>query len=204
MEIFMNGAHSPMGPRAGTTITMGILFLAATHGCSTAREGVLPEASTPVVTRVQGPGGGDVYLTSELSKGVYHLAASPEEVWTVLPNVFEELGIEINYRNPAARGVGNNQFVARRIGGARNSRYLDCGYGATATPNADAYEVTASLMASVRPGEGGGTLLETLFTASARAREVSGGVITCNSKGVLERKLVEMLTSMMGVPGLGS
>jgi hypothetical protein len=99
--------------------------------------------------------------------------------------------------------MGNNQFLARRIGGARNSRYLDCGYGATATPNADAYEVTASLMASVRPGEGGGTILETLFTASARAREVSGGVVSCNSKGVLERDMVDRLTTMLGGSGKG-
>jgi hypothetical protein len=156
------------------------------------------------VTRVQGPGGGDIHLTSELSKGVFQLAASPEEVWTVLPNVFEELGIEITYRNPGARALGNNQFRARRIGGERNSRYLDCGYGTTATPNADAYEVTASLVASLRPGEEeGGTVLETLLTASARAREVSGGSISCSSKGVLEKDMVDLLTTMLGESRVG-
>ena len=173
------------------------------HGCQTAAEGVMPEGATPVVTRVQGPGGGDVYLTSELSKGVFLLSAPPEQVWVALENVFGDLGIEITYRNPQAQAIGNNQFRARRIGGARNSRYLDCGYGTTAIPHADAYEVTASLVASLRPGEGGGTVMETLFAASARAREVSGGTVSCTSKGVLERNMVEMLTSTLGGSAAG-
>jgi len=185
--------HLMSGPLA-----LGFSLLLLSQGCATPSEGMLPESSTPVVTRVQGPGGGDVYLTSELSKGVFRLSAVPEQVWIVLPSVFEELGIEITYRNPPAKAMGNNNFMARRIGGARNSRYLECGYGSTATPHADAYEVTASLVTALRPGENGGTVLETLFIASARARAVSGGNIRCSSKGTLERTMAEMLASRVG------
>jgi hypothetical protein len=151
-----------------------------------------------VVTRIQGPGGGDVHLTSELSKGVFHLSAPPEDVWLALPTVFEELGVEITLRDPRTRTLGNNGFRMRRIGGARNSTFLDCGYGTTAVPHADAYEVTASLVTSLHPGEQGGTVMETLFAASARPREVSGGNIVCSSKGTLEERMLEVLTSLVG------
>ena len=177
---------------------LGLVFLVALNGCATSPSGVRPETGTPVVTRILGPGGGDVLLTSELSKGMFHLDAPPEEVWLALPDAFEGLGIEITYRHPGSMAMGNNNFRARRIGEARNSTYLDCGYGRTAIPHADAYEVTASLVTSLRPGEGGGTVMETLFAASARARDVSGGNISCSSKGTLERRMVEMLTELLG------
>ena len=194
----MDSAKTPKCRRPGRVLVFGLLSVVGIQGCGTVAEGVMPEGGTPVVTRVQGPGGGDVLLTSELSIGTFQLGFPPEQVWIALPNVFEEMGIEITYENPGARATGNNQFRARRILGERNSRYLDCGYGSTATPYADSYEVTASLVASVRPGDAGDTVLETLFTASARAREVSGGNISCSSKGILERRMVEMLTSMLG------
>jgi len=158
----------------------------------------MPEAGTPVVTRVVGPGGGEVQLTSEISKGVFHLKAPLEEVWSGLPRVFGELGVEVTYQDPRVHGMGNNNFRARRMRGKRNSRYLDCGYGSTAVPNADAYDVTASLVTSLRSGEGGGSVLETLFQASARARDVSGGTIPCTSTGRLEREMADLLVSFVG------
>ena len=178
-------------------LTLSIFLGWGLHGCATPSDGVRPQTGALVVTRVQGAGGGDVYLTSELSKGTFHFNAPPEQVWIVAPSLFEELGIEINYKIPSARAIGNTNFRVRRIGGARNSRYLDCGYGRTAVPNADGYEVTGSLISTFRSGEDGTTIMETLFTASARAREVSGGNVGCTSKGALERAMAEILTEML-------
>ena len=197
------GVFSWGGRRFGSAATLVLLGFVA-WGCAGSSSGVRPETSTPALTRIQGPGAGyDVHLTTELSKGVFHLNAPPDEVWAAMPAVYEELGIEINLRDPTARVVGNNNFRPRRIDGARNSRYLDCGYGSTAVPHADGYDVTASLIATVRSGDESGTLLETLFTGSARAREVSGGNVSCSSKGTLERRMVEILSSLVGADPSG-
>ena len=178
-------------------LTLSIFLGLGLHGCATPSDGVRHQTGDLVVTRVQGIGGGDVYTTSELSKGTFHFDAPPEQVWAVAPSLFEELGIEINYRIPSAKAIGNTNFRVRRIVGARNSRYLDCGYGRTAVPYADGYEVTGSLVTTFTPGEDGTTIMETLFTASARAREVSGGSVPCTSKGTLERAMAEILTEML-------
>jgi hypothetical protein len=174
-------------------IVLALFLVVSLEGCAQPSSGVRPETSTPLASRIQGPGGGDVYLTSELSKGTYSIPADPEVAWTHLAAVFEELGIEIAYQDPARKAMGNRNFRARRIDEARNSRYLDCGYGRTAVPHADAYDVTASLVVALRPAEDRGTVLETLFTAAARSRDVSGGNIPCSSKGTLERTIANRL-----------
>lgn len=176
---------------------LALLVAGVLLGCATSSDGVRQETSTPVAMRIQGAGGGDVHFTSELSKGTFHLQWAVEEVWLVAPSVFEELGIEINYRISQGRAIGNSNFRVRRVDGARNSRYLDCGYGSTAVPNADGYEVTGSLITTFRPGEDGTTVMETVFTASARAREVSGGTIPCTSKGTLEQRMAEIMAGQL-------
>jgi len=182
----------------GVVLALGLPLGLALQGCATSGDGVRQETSTPTSIRIQWQGGGeDVHLTSELSKGTFHLEGSLEDVWSMAPGLFEELGVEINYQNPAGRAIGNNNFRLRRLGGVRNSRYLDCGFGSTAVPHADGYEVTASLVISFRPGEGGTTIMETLFAASARARDVSGGNVACTSKGTLESTMAEILAGML-------
>lgn len=190
-EIF----HNPGG--RGALLPLSIVLGLCLHGCAGPSDGVRQQTGALAVTRVQGAGGGDVYLTSEFSKGTFHLDAPPEQVWAVAPSLYEELGIEINYSIPSAKAIGSTNFRVRRILGARNSRYLDCGYGRTAVPYADGYEVTGSLVSTFSAGEDGTTIMETLFTASARAREVSGGNVGCTSKGALERAMAEILTEML-------
>ena len=186
---------NPASRRALVTLTLSLGL--GLHGCATPSDGVRHQTGALVVTRVQGIGGGDVYLTSEFSKGTFHFDASPEQVWAVASSLFEELGIEINYSIPSAKAIGSTNFRVRRIMGARNSRYLDCGYGRTAIPYADGYEVTGSLVSTFSSGEDATTIMETLFTASARAREVSGGSVACTSKGTLERAMAEILTEKL-------
>lgn len=73
------------------------------------------------------------------------MLATPEYGWSRLPAIFEELGIEVTYSNPATFTMGTRSSRVRRIGGERLSRYLECGYGSTAQPYADQYEVTLGL-----------------------------------------------------------
>jgi hypothetical protein len=53
--------------------------------------------------------------------------------------------------------------------------------------------VTASLVVTLRPAEDLGTVMETLFTAAAKSRDVSGGNIPCGSKGTLEQIIANRL-----------
>ena len=64
-------------------LTLSIFLGLGLHGCATPSDGVRHQTGDLVVTRVQGIGGGDVYTTSELSKGTFHFDAPPEQVWAV-------------------------------------------------------------------------------------------------------------------------
>ena len=65
-EVRMEMGSFPTCHLVSGPLALGFSLLLLSQGCATPSEGMLPESSTPVVTRVQGPGGGDVYLTSEL------------------------------------------------------------------------------------------------------------------------------------------
>jgi hypothetical protein len=179
------------------------LFGSVAMGCATSPDGVRQETAAPVSVRIQGTGGGDVYLMSEVSRGTFHLSGTMDEAWSRASALFEELGVEVNYLIPSNHAIGNNQFRVRRVGGARNSRYLECGSGATAVPNADGYEVTGSLITTFKQDEDGTTVMQTSFTASARARELSGGSVACTSKGTLEQHMADVMNEWLGVSAPG-
>ena len=115
----------------------------------------------------------------------------PEQVWAVLPAVYEELGVQLSVYDTVNMQIGNTGFKPRRIGGERLSRYLECGRGMTAASNADRYEVTASLTTRVTESDDGGSLIWTEIHAQAKPRDVSGHPVRCATKGTLETRIVE-------------
>ena len=153
-----------------------------------------------MTTRVEGDLGWNAATTmaAEGSTSSHVIAAPGEDVWTALQVVYEELEIPLEVVNLARGYMGNPDFSPRRIGGQRLSRFLDCGYGVTATPRADDYRVTMGVITRVGAAEGGGSSLVTELVANAEPRDVSGAAVQCTSKGRLETMIVEMVEEKLG------
>jgi hypothetical protein len=107
--------------------------------------------------------------------------------------VYEILRIPEAGADPEKKAFGNLEFRARRIEGERLSRYIDCGMGATAVPNADSYQVTMSVLTRLAPAEDGGTVVETTVDANGKPRNVSGNPVHCQSIGTLETRVAELV-----------
>jgi len=155
------------------------------------------ESGTQTRTLVTvGLGEMDVY-TTESTTASHSIAAPVERVWAVLPQLYQELDVPLSVYDTVGMQIGNAGFKPRRLGGTRLSRYLDCGRGITATPNADAYEVTLTLLTKVVEAGDGGTNLQVRVTAFAKPRDVSGNPMRCASRGTLETHMAEKVQELI-------
>ena len=160
--------------------------------------GVPRESGTQAATYVGSPAVGDLsFYTGEETVVSSAIDAPVESVWRVLPSVYESLDVPLSVLDTVAMEVGNRGFKPRRIGGSRLSKYIDCGRGITATQNADAYEVTMSLLSRVKRADGGGTLLSIEIAGNAKPRAVSGNPVRCVSKGTLEVFMADLVRAQL-------
>lgn len=121
------------------------------------------------------------------------LDATPERVWSVLPAVYEQLGIPVTTLLPQERTLGNKQAsVVRRLAGERPSVFLDCGVDGLGLPFADRYRITLSAMSTVEPGATGTSELQTRLNATAVQQGASGDPVLCNTTGRLEKQIVRL------------
>ncbi|KPJ87764.1 MAG: hypothetical protein AMS18_14180 [Gemmatimonas sp. SG8_17] len=171
--------------------------------CFACATGVPSQSGTQAATYVGGPAIGDMdFYTSEETVVSSAIDAPVESVWSVLPSVYDRLDVSLSVLDTVAMQVGNRSFKPRRIGGSRLSKYIDCGRGITATQNADAYEVTMSLLTSVKQAVGGGSVLSIEIGGNAKPRAVSGNPVRCVSKGTLEAFMADLVREQLasGVP----
>jgi hypothetical protein len=176
-----------------------LLALASTVAC--AAPGTPPaESVTRVGVTSQIGNMGITELHTEPGRAAHTLPLPPDSVWRSLPRVYEMLGIAEAGAVPDERLFGARNFRPRRIEGNRLSRYIDCGMGATATPKADEYEVTMTLVSEVQPAGDAGTTLETLLQASGRPRAAAGNRVSCQSNGTLEKRIAELVAWVL-LPG---
>lgn len=173
-----------------------LLAAAGTLACGSAGS---PPA--PTVTRVGvSSGAGSMGMTelhNTAGSTVHTLPLRPDSVLAALPRVYELLGIE-GVGAAAAEGmVGARNFRPRRIDGKRLSRFIDCGSGVTATPKADQYAVTMTLLSRAVAADETGTRLETTLEASARSQAAAGDRVSCQSNGVLEKRVAELVSWLL-------
>jgi len=117
---------------------------------------------------------------------------SPNRVWSVLPAVFNTLGVPTRTMEPAAYTIGLESGRVARIEGGRLSLHLECGNGILG-PNADHYDVTMTLLVQLGGHASGGTTIRTTLDAYARPRSSSGEMLHCSSSRTLERRLMQLV-----------
>ncbi len=170
-----------------------VLVLAACGACASSGQGAT-QTAPETVSRVFVPGsGGRTEMYNQPGVGSRLVDAPLDSVWLALPKAYDLLGIPDAGVDPERTMFGNPGYRARRIEGERLSKYVDCGMGATAAPNADQYDVTVSVLTHLTPGEDGGTMVVTTVEATGKPRAVSGNPVYCQSKGTLEARVAQLV-----------
>lgn len=160
-------------------------------GCGAAG-GVRPGGRFEEPVRVEGTYAMEVPLSRTGQAYATALPAPPERAWAELPAVYAQLEIPLDHADAAARRLGNEGWLARRIEGERLSEYVDCGEGPLGAPHADRYEVRLAVASRVVPS-GSASTIETTVAGTARDRAVSGGSLPCFSTGTLEARIAALL-----------
>jgi hypothetical protein len=188
-----NSQRKPRGPGSLHAAGLAVAILPIACAGSTSQGDVASKGGVPSVTQISTT---DPTLRTELAaESDMHsrpIAAPPDSVWALLSDVYAALSLPVTVRDPDNRAIGATSHRPRRIEGKRLSLYLDCGEGITATPYADQYEVTLSLLTQVRSLPTGGSLLVSEVRATARARTTSGNAITCTSRRTLEERIADL------------
>jgi hypothetical protein len=122
------------------------------------------------------------------------VTASPALAWSVLPEVFGDLGITPDVREPALRrmGVSTHRFSSRILSRPA-SDFFDCGSDpGLQRPLADQVPITARVVTEIHAA-GDGSELRTVVEGTARRTGGNAGTALCRSTGLLEVLLGQMV-----------
>jgi len=137
-----------------------------------------------------------VNLRNESSVGQRTIEGSVAQAWAVLPAVLAQLEIETNRIDSNEVVMGHTGYRARRIEGERMSRFFDCGRS-FGREYADQYAVTLAVMVQLVAMGEGATSVRTFLDAYARDQTMSGSSVHCITKGVLERRIGELVAERL-------
>jgi hypothetical protein len=138
-----------------------------------------------------------VTLSNSTDANVSALPYSVDDVWRVLPAVYDSLGIPITLRDGAKRVIGNDGLnIRRRLGTTPLQRYLDCG-NTQGAPSADTYEIHMTMQSVVSAGDGGGSKLSTVIEAMGKPVAFSGEFVRCGTTGALEKRIAESVNGRL-------
>ena len=179
-----------------------ILLLATAAACSSAPGGADPApvpSTAPIVQTeriVTSSGGGGVTVaTVNLDNNIRLLSTGTvDQVWSVLPSIYEDLGIPLSVKDDARKVIGNEGWRTRRsIGRVPMQRYLDCGRSGT-IENAETYQIHMTIVTTVSPNREGGSVVGTIISAVGRNPLTSSTQdVRCASKGDLEVRIRDMV-----------
>jgi len=157
-------------------------------------------APTPTVATTRGvtaTGGASTVIASAMSVDLdvrLVVTGTPDQAWTALIAVYQELGIPLSVNDAASKTIGNTGWRVRRsIGRVPAQRYLDCGSSGT-IQNAETYQLTLSIVSNVKPNPRGGAIVTTALSGTGRNPITSSSAdVRCVSTGDLELRIREMV-----------
>jgi hypothetical protein len=177
-----------------------VVALFTLSGCASGGGTTTVGASeTPSTVRVSDGTSSLLNVTTRptVDANVSTVAFPVDRVWSVLPSVFESIGIPATTNDLASHTIGNSGFnIRRRLGSTPLPRYIDCG-ASQAVPNADTYEIHFAIMTKVESDGGSGSKLSTTIQAMGRPVAYSGEYVRCGSFGVLEARITDGVKSAL-------
>jgi hypothetical protein len=180
---------------------LGALALMALTACASggaSAPAVQTSGSTTrsATTGIEGVGRVTINRTTEAD--VVSVPYDADAVFRILPSLYDSLGVQVNTVDPAKKTVGNAGYKIRnRLGKIPLSMYLDCGGSTQIGPNADSYDVYLSVLTTVTSAGAGASKIGTLVEAQARPATYNQAYSPCNSKGLFEQKLAQLITKRL-------
>lgn len=175
-------------------LSLSVILLTA---CASSQGSSAPPMPEQTV-RIPLSGGGTattLAIAQSTSPSVKMVPASAKRIWSVLPAVYDSLGIPVTDRDAAVHTIGNSSFkVRRKLGDVPLSRYLDCG-STQGAPSADSYEILLSVNTRVISGTPESTTISTTVDAMGRPVFLSAEYVHCGSKGGLEKRFFDILNA---------
>ncbi|MCC6242344.1 MAG: hypothetical protein IT353_05860 [Gemmatimonadaceae bacterium] len=155
-------------------------------------------ASARPATQTVGRGDiGTLVMASSGGSDIFKVPYAADAVWKILPGVFDSLAIPVNSIDPASKEIGNSALKIRaRLGKVYLSRYLECG-NTQLGPNADSYDVVLTVLTRVSADGAAASSLSTTVQAQAKPATYNQAYNQCSSKGAIEKRLVELVTSAL-------
>lgn len=147
-------------------------------------------------------GEGELSLRTTADVSVAHdtVSGQADDLFSLLPTVYDDLEVPINSVNSAARTLGALELRVRGdFAGERASRWIDCGTSITGSI-AEQRELYLTLLTQIEPLEeargrsGVSTHLKGFAVQSGRA----GNRTNCSSTGRLERRIASELRKLAG------
>lgn len=178
------------------SLSAAVVLLSAACSGATPTTDPVPAGAPRTERIVTSTGGGGVAVnTANIDYDVRLLSTGTvAQVWSALPQVYEELGIPLTIKNDAQRVIGNEGWRTRRsIARVPMQRYLDCGRSGT-IENAETYSINMSILTTVTANPGGGSVVSTTIVATGRNPLTSSGQeVRCTSQGDLEIRIRDMV-----------
>ena len=183
--------------RATSFVSIASLALVALGACASAgTSGAAGAPASQTISVIGAAGGAQINTPGENTTHVQTLPFAVDQVWRMLPAVFDSLGIPVQTLDGVKRTIGITGYaIRRRLKTVPLSRFIDCGTSQMG-PSADDYDVRLTVLTTVRAGEGGATVTTSL-EALARPLNYAQEYSRCSTKGALEQRIIDVLQARL-------
>lgn len=169
-----------------------VVLLAACGAAPPAGEGPTPSTGptnmTPTAT------GTNVHIAVDAPLQAVVLRGPVEAAWLMLPPVYEQLGLPIDYSNVETLTLGVQEFTGQKIGDKRTTDYIRCGNQGSGGSAFTRYRTKVRILTTLQSNEDGNTLIQTHITATGTSMNGASTQAThCNSTGELEGLIASMV-----------
>ena len=187
-------------------VPMRRIFAASLLALSACGPATAPAATGTSEQPAQVIGTGDgfhVSTTAETRLLKHDVSAPVERVWQVLPQVYQEIGLQgssdANIRTVTSPSVS----FTRRMFGEPATRFFDCGRGQFGAEIAATYTIHLTVRTTVQPGDTpASSRLESVAQAYARNNDGANALMAqCHSKGLLEGLIALRVLEKLGASG---
>ena len=133
-----------------------------------------------------------VRLNQESQAVSVSIDAPAKKVWSVLPRVYEQLGIKADFADDAAMAIGANSFTASRLDGKRTSEFVRCGNQGSGPSSGAMFRTRLSIASRVVATQGRTEILSEVTGTATPVEGTSTGMVTCASTGLIELRIREL------------
>ena len=169
-------------------VTAGLLMALA--GCGAVAPGMSPGAPSGVT-------GSEVHLDRAEPSTLTFRSATANDLWRVMPTVFQDLGIPAAVIDARSRIFGNPNVRLSSIGGQRVLSMFRCTNEGTGMASTTQYRVEFGIAVQPRPAASGAVLIVDVQAMGRLTDPARSGTVHCVSNGVLEKMLRERLEAAM-------